>query len=202
MSVFCFIFLFFISIFVAFLFGDKEKLCDLLAQARVPPSVLVPAVCAVDQNQKEALCCQSSGFCHEPCDISCFYFKAPQDGEGALWARMLLMCQGWLVALCRLLAGEVLPCEAPQPQKFQPLTYGTELVLFHHRAMLEQLQEQLLRGRTEPKALQNLGTPPSLLCLRFQTLFMPAGCELKSLKQRWLPRSTGCLCSCLSLKCL
>lgn len=73
---FCFVFLFFISIHVAFLLGAKEKLCDFLAQARVPPSVLVPAVCAVDQNQKEAICCQSSGFCHEPCDISCFFLQS------------------------------------------------------------------------------------------------------------------------------
>lgn len=94
-----FVFLFFISVLVDFLFGAKEKPCDLLAQARFPLSVLVPAVCAADQNQKEALCCQSSGFCHEPCDISCFCFEAPHCGEGALWARILSMCQGWVVFL-------------------------------------------------------------------------------------------------------
>lgn len=63
MCVFCFVFLFHPC--NLFLFGAKEKLCHLLAQARVPPSVLVPAVCAVDQNQQE-LCCQSSGFCQSP----------------------------------------------------------------------------------------------------------------------------------------
>lgn len=156
------------------------------------------------------LCCRSKPtgtllpkfkFLSEPCDISCFYFKAAQHREGALWPGFYLCVKGGWWLWHRLVAGKVLSWDVPQPHKFQHLTCGTGLVISHHRAMLELLQEQLLRGRTEPKALQNLETPPLLLCLRFPTLLVPAGHELKSLKQRWLPRSTDCWCSHLSLEC-
>lgn len=177
---FCFVFLFFISIHVAFLLGAKEKLCDFLAQARVPPSVLVPAVCAVDQNQKEAICCQSSGFCHEPCDISCFFLQSTTVWRWSSVGQDPIDVSG--VGGGRLVAGKILPCDVSQPQKLHPLTYGAELVIFHYRAMMELVQEQLWRGRTEPKALQNLRTPPLLLWLRFPTLLVPARHELKSLE--------------------
>lgn len=197
MSVFCFVFLFHPC--NLFLFRAKEKLCYLLAQARVPPSVLVPAVCAVDQNQEER-CCQSSGFCQSPV-TSLVSTSKQHSTEREFCGPGSYPCVrgGWWL-WDRLVARKVLSCAVPQPQKFQHLTYGTGLVISHHRAMLELLQEQLLRDRTEPKALQNLETPPLLLCLRFPTLLVPAGHELKSRKQRWLPRSTDCWCSHLSLE--
>lgn len=190
MCVFCFVFLFFISILVAFLFRAKEKLCGLLAQARVPPSVLVPAVCAVDQNQKEALCCQSSGFLLWALWHLLFLLQStpvwsrssvgqdPIDVSGVGGGRKGVAL--WCTSAAEISSSDLWNrvCHFP-PQGNAGTAPGT--------------------ARTEPKALQNLGTPPLLLCLRFPTLLLPAGHELKSLKQRWLPRSTDCWCSHLSL---